>query len=154
MRFFLTLAILVGILSHPAVAENSTPYSGTITVQTTQSFDGFVERLKASIKANKMGIVAEACATCGAAKIGVVIPGNHVIMVYRPDFAVRMLEASTAAGIEAPLRFYVTEEANGMAVLTYRLPSETFGAYQVPALDIMGAELDVILAKIVSDSTS
>lgn len=29
-----------------------------------------------------------------------------MIGVYRPDFAARMLEASTAAGIETPLTFY------------------------------------------------
>ena len=61
-----------------------------------------------------MGIVAQACADCGANAIGVTIPGNRVIMVFRPDFAVRMLDASVAAGIEAPLRLYVTERPDGI----------------------------------------
>ncbi len=149
----LLFAILFGLLAGPALAENTTPYAGTVLVPTNQPFQEFVERLQASIKSNKMGIVAEACATCGAAKIGVVIPGNRVIMVFRPDFAVRMLEASSAAGIEAPLRLYITEGVDGNATLTYRLPSAVFGAYQVPALDKMGAELDEIVAKIVADAT-
>ena len=74
-------------------------------------------------------------------------------MIYRPDFAVRMLKASEAAGIEAPLRLYVTERPDGTARLTYRLPSHVFGAYHVAALDAMGKELDVIVAKIVADAT-
>ena len=34
-------------------------------------------------------------------------------MVFRNDYAVRMLQASVPAGIEAPLRLYVTENADG-----------------------------------------
>ena len=52
-------------------------------------------------------------------------------MVFRPDYAVRMLKASEAAGIEAPLRLYLTERPDGRARLTYRLPSHIFGVYEV-----------------------
>ena len=96
--------------------------------------------------------LAQACATCGAKAIGVTIPGNHVVMIFHPKFAVRMLKASVAAGIEAPIRLYLTESKDGTARLTYRLPSHTFGAYQVKALDVMGQELDGIVAKIVADA--
>ncbi len=151
----LALALAPMLILAPAVrAEGvATPYSGTKVIETGQKFGAFVERLVAAIKANKMGIVAQACATCGAKKIGVTIPGNRVVMVYRPDFAVRMLKASEAAGIEAPLRLYVTEQADGNARLTYRLPSHVFGVYKVQALDEMAGELDGILAKIVADAT-
>jgi uncharacterized protein (DUF302 family) len=151
MRWIVTF-LFVLLLAGPASAENPTPYSGMQTVMTGQPFDAFVDRLKAAIKDNKMGIVAEACATCGAKAIGVTIPGNRVIMVYRPDFAVRMLKASEAAGIEAPLRLYVTERPDGTAKLTYRLPSHVFGVYEVPDLDEMAKELDAIVEKIVSDA--
>jgi len=73
-------------------------------------------------------------------------------MIFHPRFAVRMLKASVAAGIEAPLRLYLTENVDGTARLTYRLPSHVFGAYDVPALDVMGRELDRIVAKIVADA--
>ena len=63
-----------------------------------------------------------------------------------------MLEASIPAGIEAPIRFYVTEQADGTAMLTYRTPSALFAPYGVAALDDMAAELDLIFALIVSDS--
>ena len=45
-----------------------------------------------------------------------------------------------------------TENADGTATLTYRLPSHTFGAYQVPALDAMAKDLDRIVANIVADA--
>lgn len=129
------------------------PYSGMQVIETGKPFDAFVEDLRAAIEANDMGIVAEACAHCGAERIGVTIPGNRVIMVFRPDFAVRMLAASEAAGIEAPLRLYVTERSDGAARLAYRLPSRVFGAYGVPELTELGRELDDIFAAIVADAT-
>jgi len=149
MRLVLALIFAV-FLVLPAHAENKTPYSGTMVVQTGQPFPSFLNKLKSAIRANKMGIVATACATCGAKNIGVTIPGNRVIMIYAPQFAVRMLKASEAAGIEAPLRLYVTERPDGTAALTYRLPSHVFAPYKVPALDKMAKELDGIVERIVA----
>ena len=151
MRLIL-LGCLMVLLALPVKAENPTPYSGTKVIETGQPFDAFIEKLTAAIKANKMGIVGNACATCGAKNIGVTIPGNRVIMIFNPHFAVRMLKASEAAGIEAPIRLYITEQPNGKARLTYRLPSHLFGAYKVPALDEMGKDLDAIISRIVKQA--
>lgn len=152
LRYSVLILSLAIVLAVPARAENSAPYSGTQEIETGQPFAGFVNKLLAAVKANKMGVVGHACATCGAENIGVTIPGNRVIMVFNPHFAVRMLKASEAAGIEAPLRLYVTEQADGKARLTYRLPSHVFGAYEVAALDAMGKELDGIVAAIVEQA--
>jgi len=141
-------------LAAPAAAENPTPYPGTNIIRTSHSYQDLVGRLDAAVRASKMGLVTRASATVGAAKaLNRTIPGNMVVGVYRPDFAVRMLEASVAAGIEAPLRFYITEEADGTATLTYRTPSAVFAPYEVPALDEMARELDAIFAKIAADAT-
>lgn len=146
------ISLFIVLTALPVRAENPTPYSGTKIVDTGQPFDAFVKKLTAAIKANKMGIVGNACATCGAKNIGVTIPGNRVMMIFNPHFAVRMLKASEASGIEAPLRLYITERPDGKARLTYRLPSHVFGAYKVPALDEMAKELDVIFARIVNQA--
>ena len=146
------LAAITISTAFAAGAENPEPYSGTRNVDTGRPFAAYVERLTAAVRANKMGIVAHACATCGAKAIGVAIPGNQVVMIFHPRFAVAMLKASIAAGIEAPLRLYLTENGDGTARLTYRLPSHIFGAYQVPALDAMAKELDTIIARIVGDA--
>ena len=69
------------------------------------------------------------------------------------DFAVRMLKASVPSGIKEPLRFYVTENADGTATLTYRKPSAIFGVYGSSELDAMAKELDELWAKIVSGTT-
>ena len=79
--------------------------------------------------------------------------GNLVLGVYRNDFAVRMLKASVPSGIEAPLRFYLTENADATATLTYRKPSAIFGVCDSSDLDAMAKELDNLWAKIVSGTT-
>ena len=61
-------------------------------------FTAMVEKLPKAVAKNKMGVVAKASATLGAKKIGVTIPGNMVVMVFHPKFAVRMLEASVRRG--------------------------------------------------------
>ncbi len=149
------LAALALFAAQPAAAaETAQPYSGTKVIDTGQPFAPFVARVLAAVRANGLGVVAQACATCGAKSIGVTIPGNRVIMVFHPKFAVAMLKASVAAGIEAPLRLYVTEGPNGLARLTYRLPSHVFAPYGVVALDAMAKDLDGIFARITRDVTA
>lgn len=137
----------------PSSAGNATPYPGTVKIDTPHPFSELWQRLEQAVKDNNMGIVARASASKGAAARGVTIAGNAVIGVYRNDFAVRMLEASVAAGIEAPLRYYVAENADGTASLTYRRPSAVFAPYDEPALDAMAAELDPIFEAIAKQAT-
>jgi uncharacterized protein (DUF302 family) len=159
-RTFRTLALAgilaAGSLALPAIgkAETVTPYPGTVEMKTGKTYGVLVESLTNAIKMNKMGLVARASATMGAKSIGKTIPGNMVIMVFRPDFAIRMLKASVPAGIEAPIRYYITEDpGTGKATLTYRSPSSVFGPYKNAELDDMAKELDAIFAKIASDAT-
>lgn len=135
-------------------AETTAPHPGTVTVPTRHGFDALVTRLEQAVQANKMGVVAMASASRAAAGRGVRIPGNAVVMVFRNDFAVRMLEASVPAGIEAPLRIYVTENPDGTASLAYRKPSAVFAPYESEKLDAMAKELDPIFDKIVMDAAS
>jgi len=148
------MVLCFAVLTVTAQAGTPSPYSGTVVIDTGKPFAAYVSVLKRAIAANKFGLVAEACATCGAKAIGVTIPGNRVLMIFSPQFAVRMLKASEASGIEAPLRLYVTEEASGSAKLTYRLPSHVFAPYAVAALNEMAGELDIILARIVKQAGS
>ncbi len=148
------LTLLIGLALAPAgvTADNPTPYPGTRVMKTAHSYETLVQRLEDVIKENKMGIVARASATLGAKSIGVTIPGNMVVMVYHPKYAVRMLKASVPAGIEAPIRYYITEDADGTATLTYRTPSSVFNPYENAELDQMAKELDGIFERIAEDA--
>jgi len=135
-----------------ATLAQSTPFPGTVSVRMPHGFDASLARLEKAIESNKMGLVAQASASRGAAARGVKIPGNAVLMVFRNDLAVRMLAASVPAGIEAPLRIYLTENADGTATVTYRKPSAVFAPYRSAELDRMARELDPVLEKIVKDA--
>lgn len=122
------------------------------SIATPHKFDALMERVERAVERQGLAVVAAASASRGAAARGVRIPGNAVIMVFRNDYAVRMLEASVPAGIEAPLRLYLTESADGATTLTYRMPSAVFRPYGKPELDRLAAELDVLFARIVADA--
>ncbi len=127
-----------------------------IVIDTHQAYQGLVERLEAAVKSEKMAIVTSASASEGAKAAGITIPGNKVIGVFRNDFARRMLSSSVAAGIEAPIRIYVTENQDGTATLSYKKPGAVFAPYAEEggdALKALGAELDEIFAKIVGQAT-
>lgn len=125
--------------------------SGLAVLHTEMPFDVAVKKLNAAIKAEKMLIVTRASASAGARNRGLSIKGNMVVGVYRNDFALRMLEASVPAGIEAPIRFYITELRDGNARLSYKTPSSVFAPYMAtaePELADLAKELDVIFAAI------
>ena len=152
-RLLLLPALLLALTS-PAIFAQSTPaLPGTHTVASPYGFEALAARLEKAIESNKMGLVAQASASRGAAGRGVKIRGNLVLMVFRNDYAVRMLAASVPAGIEAPLRIYVTEDADGKASVTWRAPSAVFAPYGGAELNSMARELDPVFEKIVRDAT-
>jgi uncharacterized protein (DUF302 family) len=140
-------------IAAPARAENPTPYPDTVTIETGKPFGPFVEAFAKAITSNGFNIVGIACANCAIKGVfGETVPGNRVFLFFKPAYARRMLAASVAAGIEAPIRVYATEAADGSAHVTYRKPSAVFGAYEVPDLAAMGRELDHHVARIVADA--
>jgi uncharacterized protein (DUF302 family) len=151
-----TVAMLwLGLLALPSFAGSMQPRDGWRVLETGQNFAALGTRLEEAIKSNKMGLVTQASASAGAAGQGITIPGNRVVGVYRNDFARRMLKASIAAGIEAPIRFYITENADQTATLSYKLPSTVFAPYFGEGGDDLrklAAELDEVFAKIAGET--
>lgn len=149
---FLMFVLSAFALAPDARADNGYPYSGMQVVKTKHSFGALWKRLENAIGNNNMGLVGRASASYGAKSRGIKIKGNAVFGVYRNDFAVRMLKASVPAGIEAPLRIYLSENADGSTNLTYRRPSAVFKPYGSPDLDAMALELDKIFAAIAAEA--
>ena len=132
----------------PSLADNGFPYPDTRVLPSHKTFTQVWKDLETAISDHKMGLVSQASASIGASRRGIKIPGNAVFGVYRNDFAVRMLAASVPAGIEAPLRIYLTEDKDGHGRLSYRRPSAVFKPYRSAKLDTMARELDKIFAAI------
>ncbi|WP_254446485.1 DUF302 domain-containing protein [Ruegeria sp. HKCCD8929] len=142
----ITLAFLALILATlPGWASDLNPRDGWAMHRTGKSYDALVADAKTAVKANGLIVVTQAGPTKAAAARGIAIPGNRVIGIFNNDFAVRVLETSTAAMIEAPIRLYVTENEDGTATLSYKLPSHVFAPYMEeggPALEGIAQELD------------
>jgi uncharacterized protein (DUF302 family) len=128
------------------------PPEGTRVLPTRHSFEKLLERVDRAVEKNGLGVVATASASRGAAARGLKISGNAVVMVFRNDLAVRLLAASVPAGIEAPLRLYVTENADLTATLSYRTPSAVFAPYRNVEIDRLARELDQVIEKIAKDA--
>jgi len=145
----------VGADRMDAVPGSVQPREGWKVFDTKLSFAALVEKLGVAVKSNKMAVVTAASASDGAKARGFTIAGNRVVGVYRNDFARRMLQPSVAAGIEAPIRFYVTENPDGAATLSYKTPTAVFSPYFAEAGDLrpLGQELDITFEKIAEAAT-
>lgn len=155
----IAVAAAIG-LAHLVVTAFAAPVplvqrEGWVVKPTAQRFDALSARLDQAVAANGMNVVNSASASLGAKAQGITILGNRVVGVFRNDFARRMLAASLPAGIEAPIRFYLTENADGTATLSWRKPSAVFALYvfDAPDLKTVADELDPIFAKIAADAT-
>jgi uncharacterized protein (DUF302 family) len=148
------LGVLLFLFNTTTLQAADAVLPGTLRVDTEYNFSTLVSRVEKAISDNRMGLVSRASASRGAARRGVSILGNEVLMVFRNDYAVKMLAASVAAGFEAPLRLYVVENPDHKASLIYRRPSAVFAPYHNVGIDKMAAELDPIFARIVADATA
>lgn len=149
---FVMALLLASGFAISAQAQDLWPHAGTTVVITKKPFAELVESTDAAIKKHGFFAVTRASASAGAAKRGVTIAGNLVIGVYRNDYAVRMLEASVPAGMEAPIRLYLMENPGGTSTLAYRTPTSLFAPYGSATLDAMAVELDAVFEKIAIDA--
>ncbi|UAB87507.1 DUF302 domain-containing protein [Ruegeria sp. SCSIO 43209] len=117
------------LLAMPAWADGIEPLTGWAVYSSGKSYETLVDDTKAAVKENGLIVVTQAGPTKAAASRGITIPGNRVIGAFNNDYAVRVLETSTNAMIEAPIRFYVTENEDGTATLSYKTPSFVFAPY-------------------------
>lgn len=124
MKAFIPLLCLIAL---PLWAQNAP--EGWAVYPTQKPYAEIVDATKAAIKENGLIVVTQAGPTKAAAARGITLPGNRVIGAFNNDYAVRVLETSVHAMIEAPIRFYVTENEDGTATLSYKTPSFVFAPY-------------------------
>jgi uncharacterized protein (DUF302 family) len=143
---FVLAGFIAGVVILPAAVSAQ---GARITVTAPGPFVRVTEALERAITEEKMALVCQANAQRGAAARGVTIKGNQVLMVFRNDFAVRLLAADPAAGFEAPIRIYVYENPDGTATVSYIPPSVVFAPYRHPEVQAVARELDGIFTTIV-----
>ena len=140
----------------PPLSAEITARPGWQVLPTDKAHATLLSDLKSAVKENGMGVVTQAGPTATARKRGIDIPENRVVGVFNNDYAVKILATSTAAMIEAPIRFYVTENADGTATLSYKTPSFVFEPYLTeagPTLTALASELDATFERIATTAT-
>lgn len=115
---------------------------------TSLAADIAVETLKAAIEGQGLRLVSHINGQANAARLGITVPADQILEVFRPDFAIRVWKACKPAGIDIPLRIYVYEDDRGVQVAC-RLPTEVFSSWNEPALAAIGEELDPMFRAIV-----
>lgn len=151
------LALILGASAVSTTLAETFSFEGWVSIETKHAFGDLNKKMTRVIKSNKMGRVNTASASAGARGRKITIAGNRVIGVYNNVFAVRMLKASKAAGMEAPIIYYLTENEDGTTTLSYKKPSFVFAPYYAtatPDLKVMAEELDVIFAKIAAEAAA
>ena len=152
-RWFPLALIWIG---SAAWAELPAALPGWVIQPTGRNYAELVERVDAAVAESPLNVVTRASATVGAKSLGQKIPGNMVVGVFAPQFAIRLLDASVAAGIEAPLRLYVTENPDGTATLSYKTAAYVLAPYAEEggqALTALATELNAILEQIAEQAT-
>ena len=152
LAFLAFLLFGIGIAHKTADARQPVSPEPVVTIASHHDFATLVSRLETSISGNGMALIAKASASAGAAKRGVQIPGDAVLLIFRNDFAVRMLHDSVTAGIEAPIPIHVYEVQGGFATVAYRRPSSVFRRYGNKDLNEMAKELDTIFEQVVKQA--
>ncbi|SHL09614.1 Uncharacterized conserved protein, DUF302 family [Roseovarius marisflavi] len=155
MQRFLSILAILGLAAGSAQALE--PRDGWVVHDTAKSYGDLVEAVRDAVKGAPIAIVTQASASDGARMQGHEIPGNRIFGLYRNDYARRMLAASVASGIEAPIRIYVTEDDDGTASLSYRTPTVVFAPYfdeGGDALRDLAEELDGVFENIAKTAIS
>ena len=151
MKYAIAATAFICCFAVQAFAGSIAPRDGWAVHDTALSYADLIVRVKEAAKANKMGVVTEAGPTEVLKSQGITVPGNRVIGIYHPRYAARVLALSVPAMIEAPIRLYVTEDADGTATLSYKTPSLVFAPYMDEggaALKDVAKELDGVFASI------
>ncbi|UYV20072.1 DUF302 domain-containing protein [Halomonas qaidamensis] len=133
------------------------PDEGWTVISSEKSYATLLDDLHQAVADVGMAVVTEAGPTEAAAERGEIIPGNRVVGVFRNDFAVAIIRESVPAMIEAPLRFYVTEDSSDSATLSWKIPSHVFAPYinqKTPTLADQAQALDALFQQIGESAVS
>ncbi|MEJ6402895.1 DUF302 domain-containing protein [Yoonia sp. 2307UL14-13] len=153
MRYLWCLLLVLWV--GQAVAQSVAPREGWVVIHTDKPFAQLLDDLKAAVKDNAFAVVTQAGPTGAARNRGIEIPNNRVVGVFNNIYAVRILEASVSAMIEAPIRFYLTEDEVG-TTLSYKTPGFVFQPYALDAADdlmVAAGELDTVFSAIATAAT-
>lgn len=153
IRLALALLVLTSAMASMTAAQAGEdepeavgPYPGTVSLGSSYALTEAVRRVEKAVRANGLTLV-QTVNSGGRGQTGV-----SVILVSSSDYWGRILKVNQLAGMEMPIRIYVTDTGNRTSAVIYRAPSSIFALYDSPELDRIATDLDQVFAKIVDDA--
>jgi uncharacterized protein (DUF302 family) len=90
------------------------------------------------------------------ALLGIIGPRRHAIQydIGNPLTASKMTRHKIAAGLYAPIRVLLGEDADGSVSIEYDRPVSTFGQFNSPDIDTVAQQLDKNLRAVLEEAAS
>lgn len=90
------------------------------------------------------------------ALLGIVGPRRHSVQydIGNPLTASKMTRHNISAGLYAPIRVLLREDANGVVAFEYDRPISMFGQFDSPEVDLVAAQLDKDLRAVLEEAVS
>lgn len=141
-------AIALGLWSVAFAQKPAPPFQ--VVQLSKYDFSDTVELLKGAIEAQNLMVIKEIDAQKMLRLVDVQTKGMKQILFFHPRYMKRIMKANPNATIEPPLKIVVMEKPDGKVAIKYKSPSYLFGQYA--GLEVIGAELDNLVAKIVEET--
>lgn len=117
---------------------------------TSGTLSEVVMRLRAAIEAAHLWVLHEIDPQMLLARDSYDIPSARQILFFHPSLMARLLAADSSALIEAPLKFALTQAANGNVMIRWSDPIASFARYGNAELEQLGRDLADICDRIVA----
>jgi uncharacterized protein (DUF302 family) len=121
--------------------------AGTVQITSAYGFAPTVERLQQAIAQAGFLVIHVINTQQILASQGIEIAGLIQILYFHPRYMQRLLAASPAAVIEAPLKLLVREGADGSVQVVHHQPTALFGRY--PGVEAVGVELEAVVGALI-----
>jgi uncharacterized protein (DUF302 family) len=125
----------------PVVYGTPTAPTFQRSITTRLSYAEVLTRLRKSIEAADVWVLAEVDAQMLLAKDGYRIGSARQILCFHPRYMARLLAADPAALLEAPLKFAVMELPDATIAVRWYDPTVAYARYQNAALTALAEDL-------------
>lgn len=121
------------LLAAPIAAPFAAFAEGLVQVPSSHSVAQTMDALEAAVSAAGIGVAARVDHSAGAAKVGLDLRPEQVLIFGNPKIGTPAMQADPLAGLFLPLRVLVYEDAAGKVWLAYQDPAGMLAGTVVPA---------------------
>ncbi|MEJ2455429.1 MAG: DUF302 domain-containing protein [Candidatus Thiodiazotropha sp.] len=142
------LLVLLMVLTWSAQAD-----TGLVNVKSAFSVAETADRFAAAAEQAGLKIFARIDHAAGAAKVGLELRPNQLIIFGNPKVGTALMTSDPRAGIELPLKALAWQDAEGNVWLSYNSPDYLFGRFAIEDRMPVKQKITGALAKFAAAAT-